>query len=159
MLTIGTGIGGGLIVDGEVYRGSTGAAGELGHIVIEADGPPCQGNCPNRGCVESLASGTAIAARGPRSGGARARTRRSGGRSPAAPSSTAARSPTPALEGDEAARGVLALAGRRIGVALSSLANMLRPRRDRDRRRRDRGRASSCSARRARRFGRERFRP
>ena len=53
-----------MILDGRLYRGSTGAAAELGHVVIEADGPPCQGNCPNRGCVESLASGTAIAREG-----------------------------------------------------------------------------------------------
>ena len=69
MLTIGTGIGGGLIVDGRLYRGSTGAGAELGHTVIDADGPRCQGNCPNRGCVEALASGTAIAREGRRRGG------------------------------------------------------------------------------------------
>jgi glucokinase len=126
MLTIGTGIGGGLIVDGHLYRGSTGAAGELGHIVIEADGPPCQGSCPNRGCVESLASGTAIAREG------RAAAQRS-------PESALGRAlargealdgvlvTNAALEGDEAAREVLALVGRRIGVALSSLANALDP--------------------------------
>ncbi|HEX8050236.1 MAG TPA: ROK family protein, partial [Solirubrobacterales bacterium] len=57
MLTVGTGIGGGLILDGEIYRGSTGAGAELGHTVIQVDGPPCQGNCPNHGCVEALASG------------------------------------------------------------------------------------------------------
>src|SRR5262249_39080913 len=64
MLTIGTGIGGGLILGGEVYRGSTGAGAELGHIVIVEDGLPCQGNCPNHGCVETYASGTAIAREG-----------------------------------------------------------------------------------------------
>jgi glucokinase len=64
MLTVGTGIGGGLILNGEVYRGSTGAGAELGHVVIQADGPPCQGNCPNHGCVESLASGTALGREG-----------------------------------------------------------------------------------------------
>ena len=61
MLTIGTGIGGGLIIDGEPYRGTTGAGGELGHVVVDIDGPPCQGNCPNHGCIESIASGTALA--------------------------------------------------------------------------------------------------
>ena len=61
IMTIGTGIGGGLILRGELYRGAIGAAGELGHVVIDKDGPPCQGNCPNHGCVESLASGTALA--------------------------------------------------------------------------------------------------
>ena len=64
MLTIGTGIGGGLILGGEIYRGSTGAGAELGHTVIEIDGPPCQGNCPGRGCVETLASGTALGREG-----------------------------------------------------------------------------------------------
>ncbi|HWT89631.1 MAG TPA: ROK family protein, partial [Solirubrobacterales bacterium] len=57
MLTVGTGIGGGLVLGGEVYRGSSGAGAELGHTVIQMDGPPCQGNCPNHGCVEALASG------------------------------------------------------------------------------------------------------
>ncbi len=60
LLTIGTGIGGGLIIDGKLYRGSSGAGAELGHMVIDADGPPCQGNCPNRGCAEAVASGTAL---------------------------------------------------------------------------------------------------
>src|ERR671922_133300 len=64
MLTVGTGIGGGLIIDGRLYRGSTGAGAELGHTVIDADGPRCQGNCPNHGCVEAFASGTAIAREG-----------------------------------------------------------------------------------------------
>ncbi len=126
MLTIGTGIGGGLIVDGELYRGSTGAAGELGHIVIEADGPPCQGNCPNRGCVESLASGTAIAREG-RAAAARAPDSALGPRAAGGAELDGAMVTDAALEGDETARGVLALAGRRIGVALSSLANALDP--------------------------------
>jgi glucokinase len=59
MLTLGTGIGGGLILDGRLYRGSVGAAGELGHITIDLNGPPCQGTCPGRGHLEALASGTA----------------------------------------------------------------------------------------------------
>jgi glucokinase len=59
MLTLGTGIGGGLILDGRLYRGALGAAGELGHITLELDGPPCQGTCPGRGHLEALASGRA----------------------------------------------------------------------------------------------------
>jgi glucokinase len=59
MLTLGTGIGGGLILDGELYRGAQGAAGELGHITLDLDGPPCQGTCPGRGHLEALASGRA----------------------------------------------------------------------------------------------------
>jgi glucokinase len=59
MLTLGTGIGGGLILDGELYRGALGTAGELGHVTIDVDGPPCQGSCPGIGHFEALASGTA----------------------------------------------------------------------------------------------------
>jgi glucokinase len=58
-LTVSTGIGGGIIIDGKLYEGSTGSAGELGHMTIDADGPRC--NCGNYGCLEVLASGTAVA--------------------------------------------------------------------------------------------------
>ncbi|MEK7817632.1 MAG: ROK family protein, partial [Actinomycetota bacterium] len=61
LITIGTGIGGGIITAGSVYRGATGSAAELGHMVIEAHGPRCQGACPNYGCFETMASGTALA--------------------------------------------------------------------------------------------------
>jgi glucokinase len=59
MLTLGTGIGGGLILDGRLYRGAVGAAAELGHVTIDVDGPPCKGACPGSGHLEALASGTA----------------------------------------------------------------------------------------------------
>ena len=59
MLTLGTGVGGGLILDGRLYRGAVGAAAELGHMTIDIDGPPCQGLCPGRGHLEALASGRA----------------------------------------------------------------------------------------------------
>lgn len=55
MLTLGTGVGGGLVLDGELYRGWA----ELGHLVVVADGPPCQGNCSGRGHLEAVASGNA----------------------------------------------------------------------------------------------------
>ncbi len=58
-ITVSTGIGGGIVVNGEIYAGSTGTAGELGHMVIDDDGPLC--NCGNTGCWEMLASGTALA--------------------------------------------------------------------------------------------------
>ena len=126
MLTIGTGIGGGLVIDGRLYRGSTGAGAELGHIVIEADGPPCQGNCPNRGCVEALASGTAIAREG--IAAARSAPDSALGRALASGAELDGKAVTDAaLAGDETARGVLELIGTRIGVALSSLANALDP--------------------------------
>jgi glucokinase len=60
MYTLGTGVGGGVIIDGHIFRGATGLGAELGHAVIQWDGPPCQGNCPNRGCLETMCSGTAL---------------------------------------------------------------------------------------------------
>ena len=60
MYTMGTGVGGGVVIDGLVFRGATGLGAELGHVVIQADGPECPGNCPNRGCMEALCSGLAL---------------------------------------------------------------------------------------------------
>jgi glucokinase len=126
MLTIGTGIGGGLILGGEVYRGATGAGAELGHTVIEIDGPSCQGNCPSRGCVESFASGTALGREG------RAAAERepdsalakmaADGREIDGKAVTEA-----ALGGDATATAVFDLIGSRLGVALASFANIFEP--------------------------------
>jgi glucokinase len=60
-LTVSTGIGGGIILDGRLWRGLGNSAGEIGHMTIDPDGPPC--GCGNRGCLEALASGPAIARR------------------------------------------------------------------------------------------------
>jgi glucokinase len=126
MLTIGTGIGGGLILGGRLYRGAIGAGAELGHVVIDMDGPPCQGNCPNRGCVEALASGTALAreavllaASRPGSGLARALA---DGVELAGPLVTEL-----AHDGDEAAIEVIELIGGRLGVALATFVNIFNP--------------------------------
>jgi glucokinase len=126
MLTVGTGIGGGLILGGEIYRGSTGAGAELGHVVIQADGPPCQGNCPNHGCVEALASGTALG----REGRAAAESAPGSalGRALAAGKEVDGRLVTEAaLAGDETAIGVFELIGGRLGVACASFANVFQP--------------------------------
>ncbi len=126
MMTIGTGIGGGLILDGKVYRGTTGAGAELGHMVIQADGPPCQGTCPNHGCVESLASGTALG----REGAAAAQTSPDSalGKALAAGEEITGKTVSDAaLEGDETARDVIALIGTRIGIACASYANIFDP--------------------------------
>ncbi|MCX6010556.1 MAG: ROK family protein [Chloroflexi bacterium] len=58
-ITLSTGIGGGIVIDGKIYTGAIGAAGEVGHMTIDDNGPIC--NCGNRGCWEMLASGTALA--------------------------------------------------------------------------------------------------
>lgn len=60
-LVIGTGIGGGIVINNEIYRGGNGYAGELGHTVVLANGPMC--GCGRRGCIEALASGRALARR------------------------------------------------------------------------------------------------
>jgi glucokinase len=126
VLTIGTGIGGGLILRGELYRGAIGAGAELGHTVIDMDGPPCQGKCPNHGCVEALASGTAlereaalIANERPDSGLGRAL---SAGRELTGPLVTEL-----AHDGDQSAIAVIALIGTRLGVAISSFINIFNP--------------------------------
>ena len=126
MVTIGTGIGGGLIIDGELYRGSTGAAAELGHTVVELEGPPCQGNCPGRGCIEILASGTALGHEGREA--AELSPDSALGRMAAEGAMIDGKAVTEAaLEGDETAVGVVALIGRRLGAALTSFANIFNP--------------------------------
>ena len=60
-LTLGTGVGGGLVIGGELWIGANGAAGAFGHIAVDPNGPPCR--CGQRGCVEQYASATAVAAR------------------------------------------------------------------------------------------------
>lgn len=126
MLTVGTGIGGGLIIDRELYRGSTGAGAELGHVVVDENGPPCQGSCPNRGCVETMASGTALARdgaaaaeRAPESALGRALEKEGG--------VTGKTVTEAARQGDEVAGEVLRAAGRHLGVALASFANIFDP--------------------------------
>lgn len=57
-ITLGTGIGGGIFVGGSIYRGYRGTGAEIGHMVVDPDGPPCE--CGGRGCLEALASGTAL---------------------------------------------------------------------------------------------------
>ena len=126
LLTIGTGIGGGLILDGEVYRGSSGAGAELGHMVIDQDGPPCQGSCPNRGCLEALASGTAL---GQQAGLAAVRNPESAlGKLALEEEIVDGRQATiAALAGDRVAIQVVATIGRRLGAGLSSIANIFEP--------------------------------
>ena len=126
MLTIGTGIGGGLILGGELYRGATGAGAELGHVSIEIDGPRCQGNCPSRGCIETFASGTALGREGrqaaEREPGSLLGRMRADGREIDGRAVTEA-----ALDGDRTAIGVFDLVGSRLGVALANFANIFEP--------------------------------
>lgn len=125
LVTVGTGIGGGIVTDGRIYRGAHGFAAEIGHIIVEPGGPLC--GCGNRGCWEQVASGHAIeragreaAERDPHSGIARLAegvpARVSG------PVVTRA-----AQDGDETARAILADVGRRLGEGIAGLVNVLDP--------------------------------
>jgi glucokinase len=60
MLTLGTGVGGGVVIRGLTFRGAHGLGAELGHFTLNPEGPPCPGNCPNHGCVEAYCSGQAL---------------------------------------------------------------------------------------------------
>jgi glucokinase len=126
MLTLGTGVGGGLILDGRLYRGAVGAAGELGHITLEIDGPPCFGECPGRGHLEALASGTAV----DRLAEERAANRPDGdlGRA-AAEGRTVDASLAVDLGSQEPgdARTLLEQVGRRLGEGIASLVNVFNP--------------------------------
>jgi glucokinase len=126
LLTLGTGIGGGLVLGGEVYRGAIGGGAELGHMVVESDGPPCQGNCPNRGCLESVASGTALVREASLAVARRPDTAL-GHALEAGRELTGPLLDELAHEGDPVALGVIELIGRRLGIGIVSLVNIFNP--------------------------------
>jgi glucokinase len=125
MVTVGTGIGSGIIIGGHIYRGHFGTGGELGHMVIDPDGPVC--SCGNRGCWEALASGRAI--------GRLARQRVEGGAGAdiLAAAGGNLEAITGELVGDSAeagspfARDVLNEAGRLLGIGLANIVNIFDP--------------------------------
>lgn len=113
MLTVGTGVGGGIVIDGRVYRGATGAAAELGHIIIGAsleDGAPAPEGFPQPGSLERLASGRALdrlaAARGLKDG----------------PGAVAA-----ARRGDATGLECLRILGERLGIGIANVINTFDP--------------------------------
>jgi glucokinase len=108
MLTLGTGVGGGLVLGGSLYRGWA----EVGHIVVVADGPPCQGNCTGRGHLEVLASGSAADRAAERLWGEGAGAELLVGR---------------AQEGDAEALEALAGIGHLLGAGIGSLYNLFAP--------------------------------
>ena len=127
MLTLGTGIGGALLLGGRLYRGARGFGGELGHMVVDLDGPDCQGACPGRGCLEVMASGTAIGAAAVEA--ARATPESELGRRLAQGREiTGALATELAYDGDEQAGAVLESVGRRLGAGIVSVVNALNPR-------------------------------
>lgn len=124
-LTQGTGIGGGLILEGRLYRGTNDLAGEVGHQTILPDGPLC--GCGKRGCLEALASGPAIARRARE----RLAAGETGTRLPppdVAPQDVTARHVVEAAHaGDPLAQSVLAEAGEYMGIGIANLIQILNP--------------------------------
>ena len=124
-LTLGTGVGGGVVANGALVRGASGSAGEIGHTVILPDGPRCA--CGARGCLEALIGTPAIArrARAAIRRGSRTLARlaaREGAVTPVVVSRAAA-------AGDRAARRIWEETGGYLGLALSNLINLLNPER------------------------------
>jgi glucokinase len=123
VVTLGTGIGGGVITHGVLLRGAQGSGGELGHVTIQSTGPRCA--CGNRGCLEALASGTAIA-------------RRAREVASEKPDSALGRLAVKrkllgedvtelARNGDEVALSVLEETGRWLGIGLAGFVNIFNP--------------------------------
>jgi glucokinase len=122
MLTLGTGVGGGLVLQGKIWHGMTGMAGELGHITVDPHGVTC--GCGNHGCLEQYASATAVkrmaaeaVARGEAPELARAMNRD--------PEFSAKAIYQMALESDEAALKIFRKVGQALGIALASMINVL----------------------------------
>src|SRR5882762_8731518 len=122
MLTLGTGVGGGIVMDGEIWHGMSGMAGEFGHMTVEPGGPQC--GCGNRGCLEQYASATAVMrmareaiAAGDAPGLARAAS--------SDVEFSAKEIYNLALQGDEQARKIFRRVGRALGISLATMINGL----------------------------------
>jgi glucokinase len=125
MITVGTGIGGGIVVDGKLYRGAHGFAAEIGHFVVDPGGARC--GCGNRGCWEQVASGTAITRAGRAAATRHAHSAivaLSGGDPDAV---TGAMVTEAARGGDTVCRGIFVEVGHALGVGIAGLVNVLDP--------------------------------
>ena len=112
MLTLGTGVGGGLILDGKPYRGWVGAGAEIGHMVLEYGGEPCGGNCTGHGHFEQVSSGRAADRKAVELLG---------------PDATGRELAGAAREGNQEALEAVREIGRKLGAALGSLVNIFNP--------------------------------
>jgi glucokinase len=124
-VTVGTGVGGGLIIDGKLYRGATGSAAEIGHITLFPEGVPCP--CGNHGCLERYVGARAMAQE--------ARRRLEGGASSRLPqlvqNDLSKISPfilqQAARQGDKLAQHLWQQVGERLGIGLAGLINVINP--------------------------------
>ena len=120
-LTISTGVGGGVVLDGRLYRGASGNGGELGHVTVDWRGRPCRG-CGRRGCLEAYVSGTSIAERA-------AEAVRADGNSTLArvTEPTAADVASAARAGDQLARAIWDETVDALACGLTSIVNLFEP--------------------------------
>jgi glucokinase len=124
-ITLSTGIGGGIFIDGKIYSGAIGAAGEVGHMTIDDDGPIC--NCGNRGCWETLASGTALAREAKQRIGEGVMTSILEYVQGDVEKVTAQIVQSAAEKGDSLAKELIAQTGYYVGVGLANLINIFNP--------------------------------
>ena len=122
-IKVGTGIGAGLFIDGQIYRGATGSAGEIGHMTIDENGPLC--TCGNRGCLEAMAGGKAIVAKAREAIQSNRRTELA--EHPSPETMTALDIAKAAARGDLVAQEILVEAGNQLGIAITSLVNLFNP--------------------------------
>jgi len=122
-IKVGSGVGAGLVIEDHIYRGSTGMAGEIGHITIQEKGPLC--TCGNYGCLETLAGGHAIAKRARNAVLAGETTQLSGIRP--VEQITARDVAMAAHRGDLVAQQIVIEAGHYLGIAIAGLINLLNP--------------------------------
>ncbi len=122
-IKVGTGIGSGLLIEGQIYRGATGSAGEIGHITIEENGPIC--SCGNRGCLEAMAGGKAIARRAIEEVNKGTRTTLS----EVIPTSdiTSMEVIAAARRGDLVSQQIVIEAGYHLGTAIAGMVNLVNP--------------------------------
>jgi glucokinase len=125
LVTVGTGIGGGIVAGGKLFRGAHGFGGEIGHVIVEPGGPQC--GCGNFGCWETVASGTAVGRLGREAAlehpnGLLAELAGGEPENVTGPLVTRA-----AFEGDPVAQHVFAEVGRRLGEGIAGLINILDP--------------------------------
>jgi len=121
-IKVGTGVGAGLLIDGQIYRGTTGCAGEIGHITIQENGPLC--TCGNRGCLEAMAGGQAIARNARQAIKMGKRTQLSRLKPEKILAVHVAEA---AHHGDHVAQEIITEAGGHLGIAIASLVNLFNP--------------------------------
>lgn len=124
-ITVSTGIGGGIIIDGKLYTGVSGSAGEIGHVTIDVNGPRC--NCGNTGCLEVLASGKAVAREAQKAIAQGAKTIILELAEGEPQNITAQIVSTAAQKGDALASAIIFKAATYLGVGMVNLVNIFNP--------------------------------